>query len=321
MKKRLNWIMFAVMLAACTSIDKNETNGKASVGANGTDTNTAAPASQSKKNNIGYDFENPSQVHPMPRALREISGLAVISSSEVACVQDEEGSIFLFDLDKQEIQERIPFTGKGDFEELAIIGTDAYVLESNGTIFFVPDYRGSGSARVEKLSTSLGKANNAEGMCYDKTNKRLLIACKGKGEEKQHNRKAIYAYDPATRTLSAEPVFELSLKRIKETIEKMPHHMRKHLDKILESGNIDDVFTPSGICIHPATGDLYVLSTRNNLLGVLGPAGDLKEIVPLRNELFIQPEGISFAPNGDLYISNEGGKGAGNILMFTYEKK
>jgi len=33
--------------------------------------------------------------------------------------------------------------------------------------------------------------------------------------------------------------------------------------------------------------------------------------------LFNQPEGLTFAPNGDLYISNEGGEGVATILKFV----
>jgi len=37
-------------------------------------------------------------------------------------------------------------------------------------------------------------------------------------------------------------------------------------------------------------------------------------------QLYNQPEGMTFAPNGDLYISNEGGEGIATILKFVYKK-
>jgi uncharacterized protein YjiK len=317
MKKKLNWVLFIVLLAACTSIDRNETPGDTLR----SDSATGETEKNSSYSNTGYSFSSPEKVYELPIALREVSGLNVADNDNLACVQDEEGSIFIYSLAKEEIQERIPFAGKGDFEELSIVGDDAYVLESNGNIFLVPDYRGNGTAQVKKLETSLTKANNAEGMCYDKKNNRLLIACKGKGEEKEHNKKAIYAFDLSTHKLSPDPVILISLKHLKEAISKMSHHHRKQLEKEIETGDIDQVFTPSGIAIHPVTGELYVLSTRNNLLAVLDMSGTIKEITPLTHDLFVQPEGISFAANGDLYISNEGQKQLGNILKFPYEKK
>ena len=36
-------------------------------------------------------------------------------------------------------------------------------------------------------------------------------------------------------------------------------------------------------------------------------------------ELFKQPEGLAFDRRGNMYISNEGGKGDANVLLFPYK--
>jgi hypothetical protein len=46
----------------------------------------------------------------------------------------------------------------------------------------------------------------------------------------------------------------------------------------------------------------------------------VKEVYPLPSSTFVQPEGIAFDGNNNLYISNEGGPtSGGNILKFTYK--
>ena len=46
----------------------------------------------------------------------------------------------------------------------------------------------------------------------------------------------------------------------------------------------------------------------------------MEQVFKLDPALYNQPEGMTFAPNGDLYISNEGGEGIATILKFKYKK-
>ena len=47
--------------------------------------------------------------------------------------------------------------------------------------------------------------------------------------------------------------------------------------------------------------------------------GKIKALHPLTGSAFEQPEGITFSPSGEMYISNEGGKGQGNILLVNLQ--
>ena len=65
---------------------------------------------------------------------------------------------------------------------------------------------------------------------------------------------------------------------------------------------------------------LYILSGVNKLLVTAGMDGIIKEAFILNPSLFKQPEGICFANNGDMYISNEAGDlGSADILLFPYQ--
>jgi hypothetical protein len=59
-----------------------------------------------------------------------------------------------------------------------------------------------------------------------------------------------------------------------------------------------------------------VIGTVGKLLLVFSSAGELKNIQRLDGKYFIQPEGICISDNGNIYISNEGRIGKGNILLF-----
>jgi hypothetical protein len=49
--------------------------------------------------------------------------------------------------------------------------------------------------------------------------------------------------------------------------------------------------------------------------------GELLKIYKINPTHFPQPEGISFAANGDMYISNEGLEGKATILKYPYVAK
>lgn len=71
---------------------------------------------------------------------------------------------------------------------------------------------------------------------------------------------------------------------------------------------------PSDIKVHPRTGELYILDGPSSGLLILGPDGAERAHLHFSKGDFPQPEGIAITAAGDLYISNEGGKGNGTIL-------
>ncbi len=79
-------------------------------------------------------------------------------------------------------------------------------------------------------------------------------------------------------------------------------------------------FAPSAIAVHPLTGDIYLIGTVGKLLLIYSSEGQLKNIQRLEGKYFIQPEGLCITVNGDIYISNEGRYGKGNILLFRTSK-
>jgi uncharacterized protein YjiK len=252
----------------------------------------------------GYNLSSPDQTIKLPLALREVSGITMTDSRTLACVQDENGLIFLVDVEKGELKSYFPFHSNGDYEGIAYAGTDIYVLKSNGNIYQVSFSGASGNTR-KILKADIDKAD-FEGLCLDRKNNRLLAVPKNNPLEdsEDKNRHPAYGLDLKTETFAGTPVFYFDRKSIKEFAKK---------------NDIDDAaFKPSAIGIHPVTGEIYVLSAASRMLFVFSPNGSIRHIEKLKRGIFNMPEGISFTPEGDMFISNEGGESSPTILRFNY---
>lgn len=239
----------------------------------------------------------------LPSQLQEISALSRIDDNRLACVQDEEGIIFVFDLVRKSVEKKVIFGGPGDYEGLAIVGESGWVLRSDGRLFNVSSINAEKPV-VREYKTPLTASHNTEGLCYDAKNNRLLVAVK-EGDRAHTGKKGIYAFDLQTKTMTQQPAYIIDLQN--EEIVKASGSSKKKA----KEGN---EFMPSGIAIHPVSGDIYVTEGRNPKLMVMDAEGNIKQVYKLDKSDFNQPEGITFSSTGNLYISNEGTKKPGNIL-------
>jgi uncharacterized protein YjiK len=234
----------------------------------------------------------------LPEILNEISGIAYMSDQRIAAVQDELGKIFIYNTQQHKIEKEILFGPSGDYEGIALVGTTAYILRSDGTLFEVHEFNSAKNPEVKQHNTHLTAEHDVEGLCYDAKGKRLLLAIKS-SETHTKDYKGIYAFDLASKKLASDPVYKIDL-----TNKAFGKNKKK------KSGT-----NPSGIAIHPTTQDIYITSASGPKLLVLDyNSGNIKYVYELDDSEFQQPEGITFSNKGELFISNEGGKGAGNIL-------
>lgn len=241
----------------------------------------------------------------LPDELEEISALVLLGQSRVACIQDEEGKIFIYNLKEAKIEKEIEFGDDGDYEGLAINNKDAYVLRSDGVLFEVNDYE-SKNPEIKKYKTGLTAHQNTEGLCLDKDNNRLLIAIKSR-EKDDDKHKGIYAFDLSSKTLSPKPAFMINLED--------PIFNRLDVNQLTKK------MSPSDIAQHPETGDFYLVDGRRPKLLILSASGKPKDLYLLNRKDFHQPEGIGFSREGDMYISDEGHGNPPDILKVRLMKK
>jgi uncharacterized protein YjiK len=267
-----------------------------------------------------YSPGNPDQIWELPRKLTEISGLGIIDSNRLACVQDEKGNIYVFNLLIGEIEKKIDFGDDGDYEGVAIVNNDAWMLKSNGTLIEVVDFMNFNENNYHKHSTALKKKNDCEGLAYNPNSKQLLIACKGHpyiGDKKSHKRKAFYHFDLTKNKLNKTPFLIIKNDSLK-VYRDYNTMTRLGVDflALLDDSKGDLSFQPSAIAIHPITGNLYILAAVGNLMVVVSNTYKILAIVDLKSSIHKQPEGICFDNKGTMYIANEGNESKGKILKF-----
>ncbi|BDD05867.1 hypothetical protein AUTU_33500 [Aureibacter tunicatorum] len=228
----------------------------------------------------------------LPTELKEISGLDYYSKEILACVQDEEGIIFLYDLEKGNIVKRIHFAGDGDYEGIAYDGKSFYVVRSDGKLFVVSE----NSELTKEYDIGFKSNVDVEGICLFESEK-LLLAVKDIEDKKAKKKKCIYVYDLASKKLE-----DKEWTCVKEK----------------EYGNKFSKIGFSGLSINPITNQLYVLSHRSKEMFIFSHKGNLKKIKKLKAKQFEQAEGICFSPSGQLFISSEGVKQP--AMLFQFDK-
>jgi uncharacterized protein YjiK len=229
----------------------------------------------------------------LPKELLEVSGIAYMGENKFACIQDEKGVIFIFNSNTGKIEREIPFADPGDFEDLTLAGNTAYAVRSDGMLYEID----LSTEKSVVYKTYLSAKNNIEGLCFDAAAKRLLLA--GKNEDENYpGYKCIYAFDLTSKELLKEPAFKIDLSN-----SLLASSKKKKKNKPI---------MPSAIGVHPISGDLFITDGPNSRLLQLSKNGDIKRLYTLGKN-FQQPEGITFSPAGNIFISNEGKKDAGNI--------
>jgi uncharacterized protein YjiK len=236
----------------------------------------------------------------LPAELKEVSGIAYIDKNRFACIQDEQGTIFIFNKATKAIEKQIPFGAPGDYEDIALIGNTAWIVRADGRLFEVEMTGGQKTAK--EYATPLTVEQNIEGLSHDKANNRLLLAVKD-NDAGGKEAKGVYAFDLSKKSLANEPVL-----RIEVNQDGLGSGKNKKGKAV----------RPSAIAIHPNTGELYVTDGPKQRLLIMDATGTIKNVFALGSS-FEQPEGITFSPEGELFISNEGVKEPGNILQVNLQ--
>lgn len=235
----------------------------------------------------------------MPKELNEISGITFADDNVLACIQDEKGIIFLYDLEKSEITKRIHFGRKGDYEGIAISGNTAYIISGNGILYEVNDYMNS--VVVNTYELALAANEESEAICYDPSGNRLLLAFKN--EKDDEIIPAIFAFDLHTKKLSASPVIKVDL--------------RNALSRKKVRNDIKKLWKPADLAIDQVNNKIHMVDAINGHFLTLTMNGELEDLIQIDPQNIDHPEGIAIDRTGNIFICNDANnKGKGKIVKF-----
>lgn len=258
---------------------------------------------------LAYYLAAPDQIVNLANDdLQEISGLGATDVPDrYVAIADEKGEIFFVNANEGgSIEHRVLFREKGDFEGVEMVGQTLYAVKSDGKVFEITNWKKGAKLDVKEHDTHLNKDDDVEGLGYDPYRNALLLACKGNPDSDA--KRNIYAFDLKEKKLSDSPVYTIDPTEVARLVPDGPE------DK-------PNFFSPSGIAIHPKTGEIFVTSTAKKRLVVLDyNTGQIRFANRLDKKVMPQPEGISFDAAGNLLISSEGKKGEGLLLKFNYRK-
>lgn len=252
----------------------------------------------------GYDITKP-QSYELGTKLNEISGICWINDSLMLANNDETGKIFAIQLKAMGNFEyrNVKFGKKDDYEDIVKVGPYIYILISTGQIMKVANYQTEDSLQASIVATLPGDKNEFESLYYDSTVNSLIMLCKDCHKEKDRIRSA-YRFDLETNMLVDSPYYQINMDAIR-----------------LKMDDTRQEFRPSAAAINPIDGKVYIVSSIGKLMVVTDLKGKVEQAFGISGIMFPQPEGITFAANGDMYISNEvATEPRATLLKYKYTK-
>ena len=193
-------------------------------------------------------------------------------------------------------------TQQEDFEEVVQVDETVYALVSNGTIMAIR--KTDSGLHVTNYPFWSTEKNDFETLYYDPAAKGLIMVCKLCASEKGKGVRTAFRFSLDSLQFDNQPYYTMSEKDVQD---------------ILKDGRVE--FKPSAAAIHPIEKRLYILSSAGLLLVIADTKGKVQEAYRLKPNFYPQAEGIAFASNGDMFVTNEAKYGKPSLLKITYKHK
>jgi uncharacterized protein YjiK len=257
---------------------------------------------QSYNSPEGYELGKPEKME-LGKVLNEISGITFNSDNNtLLAISDSKEKVFELSIDKKKLKD---YTDKvvgpdSDLEDLVKVDSLVYLLSSKGIIYEVSKKQKDTAGIKHYAFWDSGK-NDFETLYYDPSLKSLVMVCKTCASDKGKQIRSAYRFDLKTRQFDSSSLYTISTDDVKKLVQ-----------------DNDAKFDPSAAAIHPVNKRIYFLSSAGNLLVITDNGGKIIEGYHLNPQQFPQAEGIAFAPNGDMYITNEGKFGKATLQIFRY---
>jgi uncharacterized protein YjiK len=268
-----------------------------------------------------YDLSSPATTWTLAPALIEISGITSPDNGRhLVAVQDEGGVLYYINKADGQLVDSLWFAGKGDFEAITCVHDTLYVAKSNGSLYMIPPGQRDTARTVIRLSRAWEYDYDIEGMAYDAEQRRLLMVAKAQPHAELSDERAIFAYSLLENRMLPEAVAAIRRQAFNDYFTQCGdcqgfEKLRARYGNPLEPFP----FNPSEMAIHPISRHWYISAANGNLLIIMQADGKILHMHRLSRDIHLQPEGMWFDSNGDLYISNEGDESRpASVNLFKY---
>jgi uncharacterized protein YjiK len=237
------------------------------------------------------------------KVLNEISGINYnTDANTILAISDSKEKVFEMQIQSQRLSD---YTGKvvppdADIEDLVKVDSSVFLLSSKGIIYEVAPHA-KDTTHVKSYAFWSTEKNDFETLYYDASANGLIMLCKSCAGGKEEETRDAYRFDLETRQFDSTVYFTIKEKDIAGLLKD---------DKIK--------FKPSAAAINPINKRLYLLVSADQLLVITDSKGEPVAAYHLNPDDHPQAEGIAFAPNGDMFISNEGKFGKATLQIFKY---
>ncbi len=289
--------------------DEEDSSSDFSGNPSDTDTSIVSPLSDtmavlSRKISLeSYTLNEKTATHlKLPTYLEEISGLAMTRDNRLLAHNDERGVIFEIDYQKGAIAKAFQLSDMknpvaSDFEGTATIDGQVYLVTSSGRLYECREGTDGESVLFNVYTTGVGRDCEIEGLAYDESKRALLLMCKDARSADMEGQLAIYHWSIDEKQLSVDahtviPVAEFS------------QHIK------------GKKFQPSGIERHPISGNYFIVAARQGAIAEITPEGMVVAVREFPAQWHRQVEGITFAADGTLIVSDEGAGRKARLTLY-----
>lgn len=261
-----------------------------------------ATESKSGRSPAGFDLAKSHKI-TLQDDMEEISGLQWVGEDQLWAIEDESSVIYSLDPQTGKILKKRKFAKNKDIEDLLELDDVAWVLQSNGTLYQVVSPMAKDVKSVE-YPFPIKEKRDMEAIVASGKQPSLYVFCKVCQWDLGPQQASIFRFDLTTMSYDSLPFATLKRAEIQRFL---PDKTAKPLD-----------IQPSAAAFHPIEERYYIISSTGKWLLTTDRDFRPEEVYQLDPRIFKQPEGITFDPKGNMYISNEAQDGEPNLLIFDY---
>jgi hypothetical protein len=251
-----------------------------------------------------YNMNEDNSVEQLPFGLHTQTGISTASYHKVCLFDENNQSILFYDLKGDSIHSVQWIGDYGHCQSFTSIDNQVFVLNTDAELHFVSENEVDDKLIPLKLE---GENETYHSICTDKRQNRLLIASSSVNETPSDKirLRTVWMVDMGTKELLDDPLFTIDVNTLEAFVNENNYSPEQLQSKKREKAT-QLMLIPNSIAVHPKSDEIYILSAVDKTIFVFNKTGKILQCIHLDTHKYSSPQQVSFLPNGDLLISNEG---------------